>query len=102
MDKNYDKHGSAKHYDDQRINVIHQIEAIWGTLGAQLFCEINAFKYRARIGKKDDPSLELTKIKWYETMAKYLKEKDNKIKGLPYNTNVTLPVKFLKDLGDDK
>ena len=80
--KQYDEKGSANHYSDQRINVIHMMERIWGTINTMVFCEMNAFKYRMRIGKKDPTEQELIKINWYETMAKYLREKDNKLLGL--------------------
>ena len=79
---NYDKKGNAKHYSDQRINVIHQLEAIWGTQAVMLFCEMNAFKYRARLGKKDNVEQELIKINWYEKMANFLKNKESQIQGL--------------------
>ena len=98
MEKQYDEHGTASHYDDQRINVIHQMEAIWGTLPTMVFCEMNAFKYRMRLGKKDDPSLELTKIKWYETMAKHLRDKPEIIRGLSMHHSHPLDEKFLNKL----
>lgn len=79
---NYDDKGNAKHYTDQRINVIRMLESIWGTEAVMLFCEMNAFKYRMRVGKKDDPKQELIKTNWYERMAAYLKNKVNKIEGL--------------------
>lgn len=99
----YDKHGSASHYDDQRINVIHQMEAVWGTHAVMIWCEITAFKYRMRIGKKDNPSLELKKIKWYETMAKYLKDKQepNRITGMSSAEDISLPNEFLNMLEND-
>lgn len=74
-DQNYDASGNAKHYSDKRINVIRMIEQIWGTEVTMKFCEINDFKYRMRVGKKDDPSLELTKANWYAKMAEFLRLK---------------------------
>lgn len=101
MKNNYDEHGNAKHYDDQRINVIHQMEAIWGTTAVQVFCEMNAFKYRMRLGKKDATELELKKINWYETMAKYLKKKNTGFTGFPAHIDIPLDNEFLKMLKDE-
>lgn len=89
----YDDKGNSKHYSDQRINVIHMLETIWGTEATMTFCEMNAFKYRMRIGKKDDPKLELTKISWYEKMALFLFNKGQKVSGLGTGT-IPLPEKF--------
>lgn len=91
----YDDKGNSKHYSDQRINVIHMLETIWGTEATMTFCEMNAFKYRMRIGKKDDPKLELTKISWYEKMASYLFKKSEVKHGLGSGT-VSLPEDFQK------
>lgn len=72
---NYDQKGNAKHYSDNRINMVRMLDSIWGTETTMKFCEMNAFKYRMRLGKKDDPSLEMSKIKWYEAMAKFLQNR---------------------------
>lgn len=97
---NYDSTGSASHYDQDRINTIRMIEAVWGTLATRNFCEITAFKYRMRIGRKDDPVLELVKMKWYETMAGYLSDKlgtDEELSGFGCGAydKVGLPREFL-------
>lgn len=73
--KPYDDKGNAKHYTKSRISTLIKIEQVWGTLGAMLFCEMNAFKYRDRIGEKDDPSLELKKIQWYDKAAEIMRKK---------------------------
>ncbi|MGL4567322.1 MAG: DUF3310 domain-containing protein [Fusobacteriaceae bacterium] len=72
MNKNYDEKGNASHYSDNRINVIRMLEKIWGTEATIKFCEMNAFKYRMRLGKKDDVNQELIKANWYDKMAKFL------------------------------
>lgn len=72
---NYDKKGNASHYSDNRINAIRMFESIWGTEATMKFCEMNAFKYRLRLGKKDDVNLEMKKVRWYEAMALFLKER---------------------------
>ncbi len=66
----YDKDGNGSHYKTTRIDVMAQIERLWGTEGAMIFCETNAFKYRSRIGNKDNPEQELLKISWYEKASK--------------------------------
>lgn len=72
----YDEKGNARHYE-ARINPLIQIERVWGTYEAMIFCEITAFKYRTRMGKKPGQSLdqELKKANWYEERAKELNEK---------------------------
>jgi Protein of unknwon function (DUF3310) len=84
----YDKKGNAKHYTNTRIATINKIEQIWGTMGARLFCEMNAFKYRDRIGDKDSVNQEIKKIKWYDEAAKVLAAKEKSeynIEGLPFD-----------------
>lgn len=100
INKNYDSKGNASHYSDQRINVIRMLEVIWGTHATMTFCEMNAFKYRMRMGKKDNPEQELIKIDWYEKMAKYLREKYNALDGLSPDQMGMYP-EFLKMLEDE-
>ena len=73
----YDDKGNAKHYDTDRINDIVKMERIWGTKHTMIWCEITAFKYRMRIGKKVGQSMEqeIIKTSWYERMALHLKTK---------------------------
>lgn len=73
IEKYYDQKGNASHYDQNRINAIHKYERVYGTLAVMTFCEITAERYRERIGKKDNQSLEqeVLKISWYENAAKY-------------------------------
>jgi hypothetical protein len=73
----YDSEGNAKHYTDQRLNSLVMIERTWGTYEAMVFCEITAFKYRYRLGKKPGQPLdqELIKSSWYEKKAKELQAK---------------------------
>ena len=53
---------------------------IWGVEKYIAFCEMNAFKYRMRLGDKPDQPVErdLAKAKWYETMAKKLRAENKK------------------------
>lgn len=72
---NYDNEGNASHYDENRVNSIVKYERVYGTLAVMTFCEINADKYRDRIGKKDNIEQEVLKIKWYENAAKFYFDK---------------------------
>ena len=82
IDKNYDEKGNAAHYDTERVNTIRAFEKIYGTLAVMYFCEINALKYRMRVGKKEGNSAEqeLIKAKWYEDAAAYYFRKINENK----------------------
>jgi hypothetical protein len=55
---------------------------IWGVEKYIAFCEMNAFKYRMRLGDKPDQPVErdLAKAKWYETMAKKLRAENKALK----------------------
>jgi len=48
---------------------------IWGKEAFIHFCELNAFKYRMRAGKKEGQTIveEMEKAAWYERKAKELK-----------------------------
>tara|TARA_R110002012_G_C11222478_1_gene562870 strand:+ start:87 stop:431 length:345 start_codon:yes stop_codon:yes gene_type:complete len=63
------QNGKASHYNKTSIEVFDMMKRIWGVENFKIFCEMNAFKYRMRIGYKDDPNLELQKIKTYESIA---------------------------------
>lgn len=73
----YDEKGNAKHYSDGRIQQIIIMERGWGTYEVMVFCELTEFKYRARMGKKPEQSIEqeLKKANWYAKMAQLLREK---------------------------
>lgn len=77
LDKNYSENGDARHYDQNRINAIVKFERTYGTIALMVYCEINADKYRERIGKKDGQSIEqdLVKMQWYEKAAKFYFDK---------------------------
>ena len=82
--RNYEDNGSANHYRGIRIELQHQLEVIWGTFHLMTFCEMSAFCYRMRAGKKigNDVSQEITKANWFEQRAKFLHEKILKGEGL--------------------
>ena len=68
---------NPQHYvkDDGRQTWEHMVED-FGLESTAIFCELNAYKYRDRIGKKpnEDASRELKKIEWYENKAQELRE----------------------------
>lgn len=68
-------HINPNHYKGSK-EVIEMMVDIWGNEKVSTYCEINAFKYRMRLGKKPDQPVErdLEKAKWYEAKAKELRE----------------------------
>lgn len=70
---------NPNHYKDGGMEVIDMMVKIWGVEKVIAHCEITAFKYRMRAGKKPDQPIErdLQKAKWYENKAKELKDGKN-------------------------
>ena len=69
---------SPSHYNNYDVEVIDMMIKIWGAEAVKIFCKLNAFKYRMRVGLKKH-SLEaiqedLNKESWY---LHKLKELDN-------------------------
>ena len=68
--ENYDAKGNASHYNATRIGSMFLFERVYGTQALMTFCEMNALKYRLRLGHKEQPlDQELKKAKWYEEYA---------------------------------
>ena len=69
--------GDAEYYLRKRIETLRKAEQVYGTAAAMYFCEINADKYRDRIGEKDGQPIEqeLIKIRWYDAAAKHYFDK---------------------------
>jgi len=65
---------TPSHYRNSTKETWEMMVDVWGVEAFIAFCEMNAFKYRMRIGTKpnEDVSRELEKIKWYENKAKQL------------------------------
>lgn len=65
---------SPKHYNNYSIEVIEMMRRIWGDEATSLWCEMTAFKYRMRMGTKEDNPIErdLAKEAWYLAKAKEL------------------------------
>lgn len=73
---NYD-YINPSHYNSYNgKEVIDLMVDIWGFEKVMFHCEITAFKYRMRVGKKPDQPIErdLEKAKWYEDKALELKK----------------------------
>jgi hypothetical protein len=68
---------NPKHYvqEDGKQTWERMVEK-WGEEKTALWCEMTAFKYQDRIGKKpgEDIEREQNKIKWYEEKAEELRE----------------------------
>ena len=54
-----------KHYNQYPVEVIDMMIRIFGEEQTSTFCLLNAFKYRMRVGHKDDIQADLAKEKWY-------------------------------------
>ena len=64
------------HYTAYPVEVIDMMIAIWGKEKVATYCEINAFKYRMRVGRKktgNTPLQDLKKEEWYLDKAKELR-----------------------------
>jgi hypothetical protein len=74
---NYEHVNHPKHYNTFSKEVINMMIDIWGIEKTIAFCEMNAFKYKMRMGDKPDQPLEqdAKKASWYINKAKELKAK---------------------------
>jgi hypothetical protein len=65
------------HYRRYPVEVIDQMERVFGTKALVIFCQLNAFKYRSRMGTKPGQPFErdLEKEDWYLTKAEELRLK---------------------------
>jgi len=73
-----DRVNNPAHYQSiQGKEVWEMMVDVWGVPSFLLFCEMNAFKYRMRAGKKDGSSAheDIRKALWYEDKARQLKTK---------------------------
>jgi hypothetical protein len=66
---------NPEHYKQGSMEVIDMMKLLWGTEALILHCEMTAFKYRMRAGRKPDQSIErdLEKARWYDDKAKKLR-----------------------------
>lgn len=70
-------HINPQHYKNYSMEVIDMFERIYGTETTAAYCEMNALKYRMRMGMKPDQPVErdMDKEKWYLNKATELREK---------------------------
>jgi len=75
---------SPSHYNSYSVETIDMMEKIWGVEHLIIFCEINAFKYRMRIGLKneDEAEQDFRKEQWYIRKANELRLKYQRSLGL--------------------
>lgn len=69
------------HYKLHDLECIQEMEVMFGIDAVIAFCKCNAWKYRYRVGFKDDVSQELKKSDWYVAKAKELQEKKDRLEG---------------------
>lgn len=64
------------HYNNYSVEVIDMMIRIYGKEKVADWCELNAFKYRLRMGNKENNPIEqdLAKERWYLNKAKELRE----------------------------
>ena len=77
-EKNNDSYENVyhpNHYNNYDVEVIDMMERIWGPEKTAIFCELNAFKYRMRMGTKPTSPIseDLEKEIWYLNTMKALK-----------------------------
>ena len=64
---------NPQHYKQYPVEVIDMMIAVFWIEQTINYCIITAFKYRMRLGHKDDIDQELEKEKWYLDKADQLK-----------------------------
>ena len=72
----YDYVNPSHYKDEDGKETWQKMLEIWGPEKFIAHCEMCAFKYKQRLGKKPNEPKErdLAKIKWYEDKAKEIKE----------------------------
>lgn len=75
-DNKYEYVNSPSHYNNYSKEVIDMMIDLFGLNNTITFCEMNAFKYRMRMGTKPDQPIErdLEKEKWYLDKMNNLKK----------------------------
>ena len=62
------------HYNQSPIETIDMMVSIFGKEYTRMWCVMTAFKYRMRLGHKDDINQDLAKEQWYLNKAKELEK----------------------------
>ena len=65
------------HYNTYPIECLDMMIAIWGKDKVRDFCIMNAFKYRMRLGHKDNIYQDIEKEEWYLRKAEELRNDNN-------------------------
>lgn len=60
------------HYTQYPVETIEMMRRVFGNKNTAIWCIMTAFKYRMRLGHKDDIQQELGKEQWYLNKAKEL------------------------------
>ena len=68
-----EKVNHPKHYNNYDIETIDMMVSIWGKERVSDWCIITAYKYRMRVGLKDNIEQDLAKEQWYLNKAKELR-----------------------------
>lgn len=63
---------TPNHYKSYSVETIDMMVAIYGKEKVATYCELNAFKYRMRAGKKNGINQDLEKEAWYLNKVKEL------------------------------
>lgn len=73
----YEEVNHPDHYNQYDVEVIDMMERIFGKTETAIFCKLNAFKYRQRMGLKpgQDVLKDLAKEKWYLDKKRELERK---------------------------
>lgn len=75
----YEYVNHPSHYNKYSMEVIDMMVKIWDPENAATFCEMNAYKYRMRLGLKPENPIDqdLKKEKWYLDKAKQIRKDFN-------------------------
>jgi hypothetical protein len=68
-----EKVNHPSHYNQYDIETIDMMVSIWGKEKIAQWCLITAWKYRSRLGHKDNFEQDLAKEQWYLNKAKELR-----------------------------
>ena len=73
----YEYVNHPKHYNNYDVEVIDMMEKIFGPYQTAVFCKLNAYKYRMRVGTKPNTPVteDLAKEQWYLKKYRELKVK---------------------------
>lgn len=76
-----EKVNHPSHYNLYPIETIKMMEAIWGREKTRDWCIMTAFKYRMRLGMKDNIDQDLAKERFYLDYAKQLEREMTPLSG---------------------